>query len=116
MIRHVSFDTFLDPIFLSILADILSSLTASQSPGVYKTVVKQSLPPLSQAIVSAKADESWIASAAIELIGSLVQGAPESSLGEGFFGTLAPKLFQRMKTAEDRDIIQVRVLSPTLPP
>lgn len=85
-------------------------MTASHSPGVYQTIVKESLPPLAHAIASAQSDESWIASAAIELVGSLVQGAPTSNLGEGFFGAFAPSLFQRLKSTEDRDIIQVCTL------
>lgn len=67
--------------------------------------MRHALPPLCQAI--ANPSETWIASAGIELITSLVQGAPETSLGDGFFSTLAPNLFQCLKLAEDRDIIQV---------
>lgn len=70
--------------------------------------MKSSLPPLSNAIATAKKDESWIASSAIDLVTSLVRGAPESGLGEGFFSLLAPPLFACLGEAEDRDVIQVR--------
>lgn len=96
-----------DPIFLSILSDILSSLAASAAPGIYETVVKQALPPLCNAIGVAKPDESWIAGSAIDLVSSLVAGASENKLGEGFFAVLAPSLFKCLQEAEDRDVIQV---------
>ncbi|KAF8079173.1 armadillo-type protein [Lyophyllum atratum] len=92
-----------DPIFLSILSDILALLTGSPANGVYETVVKQALPRLSNAIASATPEESWIAGSAIELITSLVQGSPESGIGEGFFALLAPNLFKCLGEAEDRD-------------
>ena len=95
----------IDPILISLLTDILSSLAASKAPGVYETVVRQALPPLCQAI--ANPSEAWIASAGVELITSLIEGAPDVGLGDGFFATMAPNLFQCLKVAEDRDIIQV---------
>jgi hypothetical protein len=76
---------------------------------VYETVVKQALPPLCNSIGSAKLEESWIAGSAIELVSSLVEGAPYTGLGEGFFGVLAPNLFQCLKEAEDRDVLQVHL-------
>ncbi|TDL19426.1 ARM repeat-containing protein [Rickenella mellea] len=95
-----------DPIFISILTDILSSLASSPGEGVYQIVVTQSLPPLCNAIVNANPNDSWITSSAVDLIGSLVRGAPEAGLGEGFFGTLAPSLFKCLREAEDRDVLQ----------
>ena len=89
------------------LTDILASLASSSALGVYETVVKQALPTLCDAIGSAKLEESWVAGSAIELVSSLVQGAPTSGLGEGFFGLLAPNLFTCLKEAEDRDVLQV---------
>lgn len=97
----------LDPIFLSILTDILESLASSTNTGVYETVVKQALPSLSNAIASAKPLESWIAGSGIELVSSLVRGSPPSGLGEGFFAVLAPNLFKCLGDAEDRDVLQV---------
>lgn len=97
-----------DPIFLSILTDILSSLASAPIPGIYETVVKQALPALANAIGSSP-DESWVAGSAIDLVGSLVSGAPESGLGEGFFAHLAPNLFQCLLGTEDRDILQVQM-------
>jgi hypothetical protein len=70
-------------------------------------VVKAALPPLSSAIANAKKEESWVTSTAIELVTSLVRGAPEPRLGDGFFSIVAPALFAALAGAEDRDIIQV---------
>jgi len=100
-------DFFKDPIFISILTEILIHLAGSQTSGVYQTVVQNALPPLTNAIASAKKDESWIASGAIDLVTSLVRGAPESGLGDGFIGLLAPTLFACLDIAEDRDVLQV---------
>jgi hypothetical protein len=97
-----------DPIFVSVLIDILTNLASSKNDGIYKIVVEQALPPLCLCIGSAKKEESWITASAIDLVGSLVSGAPESGLGEGFFETLAPNLFSCLSIAEDRDVLQVR--------
>ena len=97
-----------DPIFISILTDILTSLASSPTNGVYETVVKQSLPLLSGAINSAT-KESWIASSAIDLVSSLAEGSPQTGLGEGFFALLAPNLFSCLAGAEDRDVLQVNI-------
>lgn len=99
--------SFIDPIFLSIFADIFTALASSRAPNVYETVVKQALPALCSAIGSAKPDESWIAGSAIDLVGSLVKGAPDGGLGDGFFSLLAPNLFTCLAQAEDRDVLQV---------
>jgi hypothetical protein len=103
-----------DPIFLSIFTDILASLAKSSAPGVYETVVKQALPTLCTSIATAKLEESWIAASAIDLISSLIRGAPESGLGDGFFALLAPNLFNCIKSAEDRDVLQNGVVCLTL--
>lgn len=95
-----------DPIFLSILTDVLESLASSPTSGVYETVVNQALPALSNVIASAKPEESWIAGSGIELVCSLVRGSPPSGLGEGFFALLAPNLFKCLGEAEDRDVLQ----------
>jgi importin-9 len=101
----------LDPIFLSIFTDIFAALASSSASNVYQTVVKRALPSLCTAIGSAKPEESWIAGSAIDLVSSLVKGAPENGLGDGFFALLAPNLFECLKHAEDRDVLQVRFLS-----
>ncbi|OJT08019.1 Importin-9 [Trametes pubescens] len=103
-----------DPIFISILTDVLESLASSPAPGVYLTVVRQALPTLCNAIMSSSAVDSWVASAAIELVSSLVSGAPETGLGEGFFAMLAPSLFSCLRTTEDRDVIQNGIACLTL--
>ncbi|KAG5638025.1 hypothetical protein H0H81_002226 [Sphagnurus paluster] len=95
-----------DPIFLSILTDILATLAGSPTNGIYEAVVKQALPPLSSAIASSKPTESWVSGSAIELITSLVQGSPESGVGEGFFAMLAPNLFEALGETDDRDVLQ----------
>ncbi|KAG2358745.1 ARM repeat-containing protein [Suillus spraguei] len=95
-----------DPIFLSIFTEIFTSLASSTGTGVYETVVKQALPTLCTAIASSKPQEAWIAGSAIDLISSLVRGAPEGGLGDGFFALLAPSLFSCLSEAEDRDVLQ----------
>ncbi|KAF9011181.1 armadillo-type protein [Cyathus striatus] len=103
-----------DPIFLSILSDILASLAGSKASGMYESVVKQALPVLNNAIASAKPSESWISGSAIDLISSLVRGCPESGLGEGFFGLIAPNLFKSLLESEDRDVLQNGIACLTL--
>ncbi len=71
-------------------------------------VVKQALPRLVSAIDATKKEESWIAASGIDLVSSLVQGAPESGLGEGFFQILAAPLFSCLSATEDRDVLQVK--------
>jgi hypothetical protein len=95
---------------LSIFTDIFAALAASSAPNIYETIVKQALPTLCTSIGSAQPNESWIAGSAIDLVSSLVKGAPESGLGEGFFALLAPNLFECLRQAEDRDVLQVRLL------
>ncbi|KZT73366.1 ARM repeat-containing protein [Daedalea quercina L-15889] len=95
-----------DPIFISLLTDILASLAGSKAPGVYESVVKQALPVLTNAIMASTEREPWITGAAIELASSLAQGSPESGLGEGFVTMLAPSLFLALRSVEDRDVIQ----------
>ncbi|KAG2136547.1 armadillo-type protein, partial [Suillus bovinus] len=99
-----------DPIFLSIFAEIFTSLASSTGTGVYETVVKQALPTLCTSIASSKPQEAWIAGSAIDLISSLVRGAPEGGLGDGFFALLAPSLFSCLSEAEDhcRQILEWR--------
>ncbi|KAH9486456.1 Importin-9 [Psilocybe cubensis] len=96
-----------DPIFISILTDIMGSLASSPAPGIYETSVKQALPILSASISTAKKEESWVASTAIDLVSSLVKGAPNNGLGDGFFNLLGPSLFACLNLAEDRDVLQV---------
>ncbi|KZT02228.1 ARM repeat-containing protein [Laetiporus sulphureus 93-53] len=95
-----------DPIFISLLTEILASLALSPAPAVYATVVKKALPPLCNAIMASTAREPWIAGTAIDLVSSLIQGAPASGLGDGFINILAPSLFLALRTVEDRDVIQ----------
>ncbi|KAJ7269388.1 ARM repeat-containing protein [Mycena haematopus] len=103
-----------DPIFLSNVDNILTSLASSSADGIYQTVVKQALPNLCQAMAAAPLDESWIASSAIDLVSSLVTGASEGTLGEGFFALLAPSIFKCLGEAEDRDVLQNGISCLTL--
>ncbi|KAF9260865.1 ARM repeat-containing protein [Marasmius fiardii PR-910] len=103
-----------DPIFLSIFPDIVNSLAGSKTPGIYEVVVKQALPALCTSISSASQDHSYIASSAIELVGSLVRAAADGNLGEGFFNLLAPNLFKCLAEAEDRDVLQNGITCLTL--
>jgi importin-9 len=100
--------------FTSVLSDVLESLASSAVPGVYENVVKESLPALCHAINSAKADELWVAESGIEMISSLVEGASPGKLGDGFFATVAPTIFNALKASEDRDVLQVNVFSQPL--
>lgn len=106
----------LDPIFISILTDIVATLAGAMSPGVYDTMIKIALPLLSSATANAKEEESWIASTAIDLMTSLARGSPESGLGDNFFALAAPALFASLGKAEDRDLIQVFLLSSIFQP
>ncbi|PAV22617.1 ARM repeat-containing [Pyrrhoderma noxium] len=101
-----------DPILISILTEIYTSLSKSR-PEIYQALVKGALPTLCNAIATAKPTESWITSSAIELVSSIISGAPDSGLGDGFFSTLAPSLFECLRQAEDRDVLQNGVLCLT---
>jgi hypothetical protein len=103
----------LDPMFTSVLADVLQYLAASRNPGVYETVVQAALPPLSSALAGASDEQSWIAETAIELVAGVVSAAPEGRLGDGFFAALAPTLFAVLKRTEDKDTLQVCIPLPS---
>ncbi|KAG6841729.1 hypothetical protein C0991_007615 [Blastosporella zonata] len=100
--------------FDSLLTDIFTTLARSPASGVYEVVVKQALPPLSAAIASASADESWVAGSAIEIVTSIIQGSPESGLGEGFFALVAPNLFKCLGESADRDVLQNGIVCLTV--
>nr|GAT57396.1 ARM repeat-containing protein [Mycena chlorophos] len=103
-----------DPIFLSNVDNILTSLASSEAEGIYQTVVKQALPSLCRAMTDAPLNESYITASAIQLVSSLVAGAQEGALGDGFFAVLAPSLFKSLGEAEDRDVIQNGISCLTL--
>jgi hypothetical protein len=92
--------------FTSVLSDVLQYLAASRNPGVYETVVRESLPALTGSLGSVNDDQSWIAETAMELIAGVVSAAPEGQLGDGFFTALAPTLFSVLRKTEDRDTQQ----------
>jgi len=89
----------------SVLTDVFTSIASSPSPGVYQTLASQSLPNIVQAIAHAPTTEAWLAGSGIELITSVIQGAPDGGLGDGFFAAFAPSLFQCIATTEDREIM-----------
>ncbi|EIN14253.1 ARM repeat-containing protein [Punctularia strigosozonata HHB-11173 SS5] len=95
-----------DPMFTSVLSDVLESLASSVVPGVYEVVVKEALPALSNAVSAAKPDELWIPESGIEMITSLIEGASPGKLGDGFFAAIAPTLFGALKSSDDRDVLQ----------
>ena len=103
----------IDPIFLSVLSDVLYAIVTAKAPAVYETTVKYALPRLTASIANANADEPWVPSSALELIGTIGRGSPETGLGEGFFAAIAPSVFGCLKVAEDRDVLQVRILMYT---
>ncbi|TRM70438.1 armadillo-type protein [Schizophyllum amplum] len=95
-----------DPIFESILSDIFEALASSKASGVYQAVVQKALPELCSNLAEAKPEESWVTSTGIELITSMVKGAPEGGLGDGFVAAMAPSLFHCLGQSEDRDVLQ----------
>lgn len=97
---------------VSVIGEILNAFASAKQPGVYQAVVKAALPTLCNAVGMPKPDESsWVPSSAIDLITNIQTAAPAEGLGEGFFSTLAPSLFVCLATAEDRDILQVNLIS-----
>jgi len=99
----------------------------------YETSVQQALPVLIDAIRRSTrsaaenpspetgsggvslSDGAWLGGSAIDLVCSLIEGAPkDSGLGEGFFAHLAPALFACLDSAEDRDVLQNGVTCLTL--
>ncbi|KAF5345146.1 hypothetical protein D9758_009691 [Tetrapyrgos nigripes] len=107
-----------DPIFLSIFPDIINSLAAASTPGIYETVVQQAMPPLCNAISSSSSsgslDQSYVAGSAIELVSAIIRASPPNGLGPNFFSMFAPNLFKCLGTVEDRDVIQNGITSLTL--
>ncbi|EMD32596.1 hypothetical protein CERSUDRAFT_161550 [Gelatoporia subvermispora B] len=95
-----------DPIIISNLTVILEHLAGAEAPGIYENVVKLALPSLSNAILSSTEYDAWISGAAIEVVNGIVQGAPDSGLGAGFFDIIGPSLFEALRKVEDRDVIQ----------
>ena len=93
---------------MAVMSTILSRLASAPVPGLYETVVRQSLSPLCEAIGKTEGDDKWIAAAALEQLSGLLQGAPDGNIGSGFIDTLAPALFACLRTTKDRDAIQVR--------
>ena len=96
---------------MSILANVLESLASSPA---YQAVVQQALPALTNALLTSSDADSYIASAAFELVAALVEGAPKTGLGDGVFAMLAPALYASLRSTEDRDTIQVRPSIPLL--
>jgi importin-9 len=100
--------SFLDPIFISLISEVLENLAQSPSPGVYEALVKAALPALCQAFGASGSNSSWIASSALDLLTGIVRGVNnEKGLGEGFFAAVASPLFKCLREAEDRDVLQV---------
>ncbi|KAG9127318.1 hypothetical protein FRC07_014851 [Ceratobasidium sp. 392] len=91
-----------DLVLLSVITDVFECLAVAS----YQTTVTQALPLLSTALASVSSDETWITSSALEIITSLMRGAQEGQLGQGFFATLGPALFKAIGEAEDREVIQ----------
>lgn len=91
---------------LGLTSSLLSHLAGVPNPAVYATVVRQALPALCGAIGS---PEDAVAAAALEQLGGLLEGAPaEGGVGEGFVAQLGPVLFEKLRTTQDRNAIQVR--------
>lgn len=69
--------------------------------------MSHALPLLTNALASVSSEETWITSSALEVTTSIMKGAQEGQLGQGFFAGLGPALFKSINETEDRDIIQV---------
>ncbi|KAI0748838.1 hypothetical protein C8Q74DRAFT_1222769 [Fomes fomentarius] len=61
-----------------------------QNLKVYVAVMQQALPTLTNATETYVTMDSWISSAAVELVHSLVEGTPEGGLGDGSWHCLLP--------------------------
>ncbi|KAI0082121.1 ARM repeat-containing protein [Panus rudis PR-1116 ss-1] len=95
-----------DPLFLSILDETVGSIAATRVPGVYETVERLCLPPLSNALNTATNETSWVTYSALTLLNSIAEAQRDAPLSDAFFSAIAPGLFQALRTAEDRDVIQ----------
>jgi hypothetical protein len=87
-------------------------MAASLAPGIYSALVSEAFPPL-LAIITNPADqngEAWLASSALELIVSVLEGGEKGNLGEGFVAALAPPVFECLTRTQDRDVIVVSVM------
>ena len=74
---------------------------------VYQAVVQQTLPALTNALMTATNVDSYVLSVAFELIAALIQGALKTGLGDGVFAMLMPVLYVSLHSTEDLDTIQV---------
>jgi len=84
-------------------------MAASLAPGTYSALVGEAFPPL-VAIIANPSDgsgEAWLASSALELIVSVLEGGEKGNLGEGFVAALAPPLFECLTRTQDRDVTVV---------
>ena len=82
---------------------------------MYQAVVKSAVPTLDSAITNASPNESWTASTAIDILTSLINGAPSEGLGDGFFAAFASGFFKCLRESEDRDVLQVIFLLLSFP-
>lgn len=100
---------FLDPILLSVITDVITAIASSPTPGAYSTLVAQVLPTLIHTLEGAAnaANESWLASSALELVESVIEGGGKGQLGDGFVAGLAPSLFNCLSKTQDREIMVV---------
>lgn len=106
-----------DPHLMAITSSLLTRLASVPTPGVYATVVRQSLPLLCATLANATSEgqERFYASAALEQLCGLLQGAPaEGGVGEGFVAQLGPVLFSKIRQVQDRDAIQYAITALTL--
>ncbi len=103
-----------DIILLSVISDLLESLSGSKQPGVSQIIVQQSLPFLAAAIGSSLSDQntstaddepSALAETAIELVKSVLDGAPPAAL-RGAVNVVCPNLFHVLSVSQDRDVLQ----------
>jgi hypothetical protein len=99
-----------DLLVSTVLNNILFSIVSAKASGVYEAAVKEVLPRLTASIGNYNSNESWVASSALELIGSLARGAP-TGLCKGIFAAIARTVFDCMRVAEDRDVLHVGICS-----
>ncbi|CAL1694900.1 unnamed protein product [Somion occarium] len=103
-----------DPLFVSLLGEIFGALSGSPAPGAYEIVLKQAIPVLCNAILTASSDNAWLAESALDLLDSIIGARGDRDLGDNLFATIAPALFYALATNEDRDVIQSGIALLTL--
>lgn len=104
-----------DPILLSVVSDLLESLSSHRLPSVSKVILQTSLPLLTSVIdsklVEAQAaiveEPSPLIEASVELISALLTGASEEIVKSiNVVNLVCPSVMKLMMASKDRDVLQ----------